>query len=146
MMTEELEQQIARLKLQVQKMQAKLQSRQLATKDLSLESLILKWAGNDKVVPIHEFFNAVESSARLGNLSDINKIQIAVLKHTDAAREFYNAISELQAPEITWASFKKTFQSRVSVCDLISSTSISSKWLGRNRARRRKNLQICANI
>jgi hypothetical protein len=60
----------------------------------------------------HEFFIAVESSARVGNCSDVDKIQVAVLKLTDAARAFYNASSELQAPDIRWASFKKTFQSR----------------------------------
>jgi hypothetical protein len=145
-MTEEVEQQMARLQLQVRTMQAQLQSRQPATKDLSLVSLILKWSGNYKAVPLHEFFNAVEGSARVGNLSDINKLQIAVLKLTDTARAFYNASSVLQAPDITWTRFKKNFQTRFRECDLISSISISSKWLGRKRARRRKNLQIGADI
>jgi hypothetical protein len=55
-------------------------------------------------------FNAVEGSAKVGNWSDAEKIQIAVLKLTESARAFYNSSSELQAPYVTWESFTKTFQ------------------------------------
>jgi hypothetical protein len=48
-------------------------------------SLIPKWAGNDKAVPLQEFFNAIEGSAMMENWSDFDKIQVAVLKLSDAA-------------------------------------------------------------
>jgi hypothetical protein len=112
-MTESVDQQTERLQHQLQNLQAQLQSRQHATKDLPLVSLIPKWAGNDKAVPLQEFFNAIEGSARVGNWSDADKIQVAVLKLSDAARAFYNASSELQAHNVTvWDIFKKSFQSR----------------------------------
>ena len=56
----EVAQQMARLQLEVQSLQAHLQARPTATKDLSLASLIPKWAGKDKAVPLHEFFKAIE--------------------------------------------------------------------------------------
>jgi hypothetical protein len=111
-MAESVEQQMERLQQQLQNLQAQLQSRQPATKDLYLVSLIPKWAGNEKAVPLQEFFNAVEGSARVGNWSDADKIQVAVLKLTESARAFYNASSELHATNVTWESFKKAFQTR----------------------------------
>jgi ABC-type molybdate transport system ATPase subunit len=49
-MAEQVAQQMARLQLEVQRLQAQLQARPTVTKDLSLVSLITKWAGNDNVV------------------------------------------------------------------------------------------------
>jgi hypothetical protein len=49
-------------------------------KDLSLFSLISKWSGTEKSVSVKEFFESVDSSARIGNWSDFDKIQITVLK------------------------------------------------------------------
>jgi hypothetical protein len=111
-MVESVEQQMERLQQQLQNLHAQLQLRQPATKDLSLVSLIPKWAGNEKAAPLQEFFNAIEGSAKVGNWSDADKIQVAVLKIKDASRAFYNASKELQAPSVTWTIFKKTFQSR----------------------------------
>jgi hypothetical protein len=87
-MAESVEQQMERLQEQLQNLQAQLQSRQPTTKDLSLVSLIPKWGGNEKAAPLQEFFNAIEGSAKVGNWSDADKIQVAVLKITDAARAF----------------------------------------------------------
>jgi hypothetical protein len=111
-MAEAVAQQMARLQLEVQSLQSQLQARPTVTKDLSLVSLIPKWAGNDKAIPIHDFFEAIEGSARVGNWSEADKIQVAVLKLADAARAFYNASVELHEPDITWATFKVTFHRR----------------------------------
>jgi hypothetical protein len=55
-MAEQVAQQMAWLQLEVKSLQAQLQARPTVTKDLSLVSLIPKWARNDKAVPLHEFF------------------------------------------------------------------------------------------
>jgi hypothetical protein len=78
-MAEQIAQQMARLQLEVQSLQAQLQGRPTVTKDLSLVSQIPKWAGNDKAVPLHEFFEAIEGSARVGNWSEQDMIQVATL-------------------------------------------------------------------
>ena len=44
-------QQMASLQLEVQSLQAQLQARPTANKNLSLVSLIPKWDGSDKAVP-----------------------------------------------------------------------------------------------
>jgi hypothetical protein len=54
-MADAVAQQMAWLQLEVQNLQAQLQSRPV-TKDLSLAALVPKWAGTDKAVPLHEFF------------------------------------------------------------------------------------------
>ena len=111
-MSETVVQQMARLQPEVQSLQSQLQTRPTVTKDLSSVSLIPKWAGNDKAIPLHDFFEAIEGSARVGNWSEADRIQVAVLKLADAARAFYNASVELHEPNITWATFKATFQKR----------------------------------
>jgi hypothetical protein len=74
-MTEAVAQHMAKLQLEVQSLQAQLQMRPSVTKDLSLVSLIPKWAGNDKAVPLHFFFK-VECSARVGNWANADMIQV----------------------------------------------------------------------
>jgi hypothetical protein len=64
-MAEQIAQQMARLQLEVQSLKAQLQARPTVTKDLSLLSQIPKWAGIDKAVPLHEFFETIEGSARV---------------------------------------------------------------------------------
>ena len=55
-MAETVAQQMAKLQTEVQNLQAQLQARPTATKDLSLIALVPKWAGNDKAIPLHEIF------------------------------------------------------------------------------------------
>jgi hypothetical protein len=62
-MAEGVAQQIARLQLEVQNLQAQIQMRSAATKDLSLVPLVPKWAGTDKTIPLHEFFDTIENTA-----------------------------------------------------------------------------------
>jgi hypothetical protein len=55
---------------------------------------------------VNEFFEIVDSTARVGNWSETDKIQITVLKLTDTAKAFYSGSLELHAPDITWETFK----------------------------------------
>jgi hypothetical protein len=55
-MAEAVAQQMAKLQLEVQSLQAQLQMRPTVTKYLSLVSLIPKWPGKEKAVPLHDFF------------------------------------------------------------------------------------------
>ena len=79
---------------------------------MSLVSLIPKWSGTDKAIPLQEFFEAIDGSAKLGNWTDTDKIQVAVLRLTDVAKSFFNAELELHASDVTWARCKEAFYKR----------------------------------
>jgi hypothetical protein len=66
-MAEAVAQQMARLQLEVQNLQAQLQTRTPDTKDLSLVALVPKWSGTDKAIPLQEFFETVERTGKIGN-------------------------------------------------------------------------------
>ena len=78
-------------------------------KDLSLISLVPKWSGSESAVPLEEFFSSIEGSARVGNWEDTDKCQVAILKLTDAAKQFHNGCSELHLADVTWHKFKSLF-------------------------------------
>jgi hypothetical protein len=146
-MTETVAQQMARLQLEVQSLQAQLQMRPTATKDLSMVSLIPKWAGNEKAVHLHDFFfEAVEGSARVGNWSDADMIQVAVLKLTDAARAFYSGSSDLSEPNVTWATFKATFQKRFRDVKIDQYHFTQLQMARQKRTNRHKSLRIGAGV
>jgi hypothetical protein len=86
--------------------------RPTAPKDMSMVSLIPKWGGTEKSVPISEFFDTIEGAAKVGNWSPEDKIQIAILKLMDAAKTFYSGSVELHAADISWENFKRIFQAR----------------------------------
>jgi len=93
-------------------LQAQLQTRTPVTKDLSLVALVPKWAGTDKTIPLHEFFETIESIGKTANWTQEDIIRIATLKLTDVARAFYKGTLELHDQKITWAAFKTAFQNR----------------------------------
>jgi hypothetical protein len=68
-----------------------------------------KWGGTDKAVPLKEFFDIIESMARISNWSNEDMVRIATLKLTDVARTFYNGTLELHDRSITWTAFKAAF-------------------------------------
>ena len=80
--------------------------RSTSAKDLSVISLIPKWAGTEKSVSVEEFFESVESSARIGNWSDPDKIQISILKISEVPKAFYSSSPELHKGDIPWEDFK----------------------------------------
>jgi hypothetical protein len=81
-------------------------------KYLSLVSFIPKWTGTEKSLHVNEFFETIESTANLGNWSEKDKIQIAVLRLADTAKAFYSGCLELHAPDIGWEDFKVQFLKR----------------------------------
>jgi hypothetical protein len=102
-----LRQQIESLQAQLASLQTQVNSgRPTATQDLSLVSLIPRWAGTDKSMSVHEFFETVENTAKVGNWGPTDKIQIVVLKLMEVAKAFYNSNLELHANDITWENFK----------------------------------------
>ena len=88
-------QQMARLQLEVQNLQSQVQARSPVTKDLSLVALVPKWSGTDKANPLHEFFQTIEITEKIGNWAQEDVVRIATLKLTDVARAFYNGTLEL---------------------------------------------------
>jgi len=61
---------------------------------------------------VKEFFELVESSARIGCWSEPDKIQITILKLSDVAKIFYSSNPELQKADISWENFKAKFLHR----------------------------------
>jgi hypothetical protein len=116
-MVEATQQQLARLQLEVQALQAQLRAGAelpgaTLTKDLSLVSLVPKWAGTPKTAPLSEFIEAVETAARIGRWSEEDKVKLAALKLTDSAKAFYNSRPELHSQDTTWEIFKAALLSR----------------------------------
>ena len=111
-MAETVAQQMAKLQTEVQNLQAQLQARPTATKNLSLIALVPKWAGNDKAIPLHEFFETIEITARIANWSQEEMVRIAVLKLTHTTTAFYTVNLELHNEKITWTAFKAAFYKR----------------------------------
>jgi hypothetical protein len=60
---------------------------------MTLVALVPRWAGNHKAIPLNEFFEIIESSAKIGNWASEDKIRVAALKLTDAPEL---SIKELQ--------------------------------------------------
>jgi len=100
------------LQAEIQNLQAQLQTRPPVSKDLSLVTLVPKWSGTDKAVPLNDFFEILESTARVGNWPQEDLIRIATMKLTDVARVLYNATLELHDKDITWTAFKSAFYNR----------------------------------
>ena len=76
---------------------------------MSLVALLPKLAGTDKATPLKEFFDTIESTARIGNWSNEDMVRIATLKLTDVPRTFYNGTLELNEQNITWTAYKAVF-------------------------------------
>jgi hypothetical protein len=81
-------------------------------KDLSLITLLPKWSGTETAIPLEEFLSSIEGAAQVGMWVDTDKIQVAVLKLSDVAKQFYNGCSELHSTEVTWDKFKSEFRRR----------------------------------
>jgi hypothetical protein len=66
----------------------------------------------DESIPIEEFFQVIEGTARLGNWSDADQIHVCALRLTETTRDYYSTSPELRAPDITWQEFKASFVNR----------------------------------
>ena len=81
-------------------------------KDLSLISLVPKWCGSDTGIPLEEFISSIEGAARVGLWEDTDQLQVAILRLSDTAKQFYNGCLELHAKDVTWQKFKEVFRHR----------------------------------
>ena len=55
---------------------------------LSLISLVRKWWGLESAIPLEVCFDSIESSAQMGRWDEIDRLRIATLHLTDAAKIF----------------------------------------------------------
>ena len=85
---------------------------QTVHKDLSLISLVPKWSGSESPASLEEFFENIESAAKIGRWHSSECIQIGALKLSDSARTFYNTCLELHTEDATWENLKKAFRKR----------------------------------
>jgi uncharacterized protein YktB (UPF0637 family) len=77
-----------------------------------LVSLVPNWGGNDNAAPLAEFFEAITGTAKIGNWTEADQIQVCLLRLTDTAQDFYRAIPELRTSTISWQNFKAQFLHR----------------------------------
>jgi len=112
-MTDRLQAELAEAKAEVQRLRERVYvGTPTVHKDLSLISLIPKWSGAETGIPLEEFLSVIESTARIGLWEDGDKLQIAALRLTDVARQFYNGCLELHSAGATWQKFKDEFRRR----------------------------------
>lgn len=81
-------------------------------KDLSLLTVVPKWSGTETAIPLEDFISSIEGVARIGKWEDSDKLEVAILKVSDAAKQFYNNCAELGSGKATWEKFKTEFRRR----------------------------------
>jgi hypothetical protein len=52
----------------------------------------------------------MEGSAQVGKREDVDEVQLAALKLTDTAKQFYNGCLELHLADVTWHKFKSGYR------------------------------------
>ena len=110
----------ARLLAELQETKAELQrlrervaaGTQTVHKDLSLVSLVPKWSGSETGIPLEEFLSSIEGAAQIGLWDNSDRLNVAALRLTDGAKEFYNGCLELHSPGADWQKFKTVFRNR----------------------------------
>jgi hypothetical protein len=80
--------QLTKLQLEVQSLESQIQGRVPGTNDLSVVSLVPKCSGAEKGTPLNEFLETVKRAAWLGNWSDLDMVQVAILRLHENARFF----------------------------------------------------------
>ena len=93
----------ARLQMELTETKAELQSlwervsvgAPAVHKDLSLILLVPKWSGWESGIPLEEFISSLEGAASVGLGEGSDRIQVAILRLSDAAKHFYNGSLEL---------------------------------------------------
>jgi len=112
-MAESLQKLVESLQTEIKTLREQVNSgRPTVPNDLSLICLIPKWSGTETSISVDEYFELVESTAKIGNWSDSDRKQITVLKLTDVARAFYSSNRDLRSTTITWEDFKLKFLDR----------------------------------
>jgi hypothetical protein len=83
-----------------------------AAKDMWVANLVESWRGEQGSVPVHEFFEAIDEAAEMGQLSTKDKLRLSRLKLKGVAREFYTTQPGLKGDEVEYADFKAAFVQR----------------------------------
>ena len=108
-----LQAELAESKMEIQRLRERMSiAMPTVHKDLSLIFLVPKWSGLESGVPLEELFSSSEGSALIGHWEQSDKIRIAALKLTGAAKLFYNGCPELHAEDVTWSGFKSALTQR----------------------------------
>jgi hypothetical protein len=111
-----LQMEFAERKAELQRLSERVSVGALAVhKDLSLISLVPKWLGLESGIPLEEFISSIEGAARVGFWEDSDRLQVTILRLTDAAKQFYNGCLEVHSQGVTWQTFKDVFMRRF--CD-----------------------------
>jgi hypothetical protein len=74
--------------------------RRQGPKDMSLVNLVPKWSGTQSAVPLVEFLEIVEATAKMGNWHETDQIQVCAMRLTETAHSFYRAKPALRAATI----------------------------------------------
>jgi hypothetical protein len=78
--------QMSRLQVEIQNLQAQLQTRPPVTKEFKLVAMVPKWYSTDMAVPLHEFFEILESTVRIVHWTHDDLVRIAAMRLTDVTR------------------------------------------------------------
>jgi len=81
-------------------------------KDLSLISLVPKWSGWESRIALEEFISSIEGASSVGLWEDSDRLQVAILRLSGAAKQLYNGSLELHRQGVTWQMFKDVFTRR----------------------------------
>jgi hypothetical protein len=109
----QLRAELAETKAQLQRLKEQISAgKPTFYKDLSLISLIPKWSGSETGIPLEEFLSSIESSGRMCLWREADKLEIAILRLSEVAKQFYNGCLEMHTPGVTWQKFKDVFRHR----------------------------------
>ena len=59
---------------------------------------------------MEEFFSSIEGAAQVGLWDNSDRFNVAVLRLTVGAKQFYNGCLELHSPDADWQKFKTVFR------------------------------------
>jgi hypothetical protein len=115
-------------------------------KELSLVTLVTKWSGSDASFTLEEFMSGVESAPKIGQWSDPDKGEIAILKLTDSAscstRDVLNCTQKVLVGKVSRT--RLGVDMRMSTRTNIISRNCTPQ--GREKVNLRKNLQTGVGV
>jgi hypothetical protein len=109
----QIQQELEESKLEIQRLRGRISlGPPTVHKDLSLISLIHKWAGSESANPLDKFISTLETSARIGRWEQKDTVEIAALRLKGSARIFYQGCTELHTRDASWNTFKEVLRKR----------------------------------
>jgi len=77
-----------------------------------LITLVPKWKGTGAAVTLEEFISSIESSARICQWEEADKVEITLLKLVGSAKPYYKRCSEIHVEGLNWQTFKMVLRNR----------------------------------